>query len=67
MAVLRAKEVTKMTDKDRKEKLKDLRMELIRANVTANRTNAKTKEIKKAISRLLTFNKASKNPLLNKK
>lgn len=83
MAVLKAKEVSKMSQKDREDKLKDLRHELIRANVTANKANAKTKEIKKAISRILTatnlqklaslkekqsmFNKTSKEPLLNKK
>lgn len=54
MAILKAKEVEKMTEKDREEKLKGLKMELIRANVTANKTNAKTKEIKRAISRLYT-------------
>jgi ribosomal protein L29 len=54
MAVLRAKEIQKMNEKDRKDKLKDLKLELVKANVAANRTNAKTKEIKRAISRLLT-------------
>ena len=59
MAVLKAKEVAKLTDKERKDKLKELKMELIRANVTANKTNAKTKEIKRAIARILTFTKES--------
>ncbi len=68
MAILRSKDVAKMGDKEREEKLKDLRLELIKANVTANKTNAKTKEIKKAIARILTrntFNK-SKGLLKNK-
>ncbi len=55
MAILRSKEIEKMSDKDRKEKLKELRMELVKANVTANKTNAKTKELKRAVSRLLTI------------
>lgn len=55
MAILRAKDVHKMDAKARMDKLKDLRMELARAHVTANKTNAKTKEIKRAIARLLTF------------
>ena len=55
MAILKNKEIGKMDDNSRKEKLKDLRMELIKANVTANRTNAKTKEIKRTIARLITF------------
>ncbi|MFH1290133.1 MAG: hypothetical protein ABIH92_01875 [Nanoarchaeota archaeon] len=65
MAILKASEVKKMNEKDKEDKLKELKLELIRANVTANKANAKTKEIKKAISRLFTamkdkkFNKAS--------
>lgn len=56
MAILRAKEVVKMDRKARDEKLLELKKELVKANVTANRTNAKTKEIKKAIARIITFN-----------
>jgi ribosomal protein L29 len=66
MALIRAKDVAKMNQKEREEKLKDLRMELVKGSVTANRANAKTKEIKRAISRLITFNKSSKEAL-NKK
>jgi ribosomal protein L29 len=59
MALLRYKEVTKMTEKDRETRLKELRTELVKANVTANKQTAKTKELKRAIARLLTFsNKA---------
>ena len=54
MAVLKAKEVAKMDKKTKEEKLKELKMELIKANVTAHKTNAKTKEIKRAISRIYT-------------
>lgn len=57
MAVLRYADVKKMSEKDRETKLKDLKMELIKASVTANKQNAKTKEIKKAIARLFTFSK----------
>lgn len=60
MTILKFKDITKMSDKDRTEKLKELKIELVKAGVTANRTNAKTKEIKKAISRLITFNKSKK-------
>jgi len=61
MALLRMRDVLKMNGKERKEKIKELKMEIIRANVTANKANAKTKEIKKAISRLLTMNKKEKS------
>lgn len=56
MAILRSKDIMKMSKEDKATKLKELKLELIKANVTANRTNAKTKEIKRAIARLLTFN-----------
>jgi len=60
MTLLKYSEITKMDTKQRESKLKDLRFELIKANVTANKTNAKTKEIKRAISRLLTFSNSTK-------
>ena len=66
MVLLRAKDVAKMPEKERAEKLKELKMELVKAGVTANKSNAKTKEIKRAISRLITFSKSAKEEL-NKK
>ncbi|MDO8459836.1 MAG: 50S ribosomal protein L29 [Nanoarchaeota archaeon] len=58
MAVLKAKEVKRMSREERNAKLQELRFELVKAGVTANKTNAKTKEIKRAIARLLTINKS---------
>jgi len=66
MAILRAKDVAKMAKEERTSKIKELRLELIKANVTANKTNAKTKEIKRAISRLITFNTSKKEELKKK-
>ncbi len=66
MALLRVKDIAKMNEKDRESKLRDLRFELIKSGVTANKANAKTKEIKRAISRLITFSKSGKEAL-NKK
>ena len=63
MALLRYKDVLKMSDKDRSLKIKDLKIELIKANVSANKTNAKTKELKRALARLITFNKSHKREL----
>lgn len=60
MAILKAREVRNLSDKERVSKLKDLRMELVRAQVTANKGSARTKEIKRAISRLLTMKSAEK-------
>lgn len=60
MALIRFKEAQKLNDKDRREKLADLRLELVRANVTANKSKAKTRELKRAIARLLTIKNSSK-------
>jgi ribosomal protein L29 len=67
MAVLRKGEIKKMDEKTRKDKLKELKMELIKSNVRAHKTNVKTKELKKAIARIITFNKSQKGQELNKK
>jgi len=56
MAILRSKEIHKMSDKEREEKLKELRLELIKANVAANKTGKiKINEIRKTIAKLLTL------------
>jgi len=60
MAILRTRDIRKMNDKERKDKLKDLKFELVKANVSANKTNSKAKEIKRAVSRLLTEMKINK-------
>jgi|TARA_Y100000310_G_scaffold212935_2_gene213837 ribosomal protein L29 len=67
MAVLKFKDVEKMDKKTLDNKLKDLKMELVKANVSANKTNAKTKEIKKAIARILTFTNQRKSDEVKKK
>jgi ribosomal protein L29 len=55
MAVLKFKDIEKLGKQDKEEKLKELRFELIKKNVTANKASkTKAKEIKKAIARLLT-------------
>ena len=64
MALIRKQEIQKMNDSQINEKMAELKIELVKANVTANKSNAKTKEIKRAISRLLSMktrlNKSSK-------
>ena len=67
MTLLRYKDIAKMDKKEKDEKLKELQLELIKANVAANKTNAKTKEIKRAISRLILFNTSDKKEELKKK
>ncbi|MEK6928894.1 MAG: hypothetical protein AABW65_02985 [Nanoarchaeota archaeon] len=66
MAVLRYKDISKMSEKEREIKLTELKMEMIKSGVTANKATAKTKEIKRAISRLIAFNMSQKDRLRNK-
>ena len=67
MAILKMNDVRKMDAKSREDKLNELRLELVKSAVTANKSNAKTKEIKRAISRIITFNKSSKTEALKQK
>lgn len=56
MAVIRKKEIKSMPQKEREEKIKELRMELSKRYAPANKSGkVKAKEIKKAIARLLTL------------
>ncbi len=66
MAVLRYKDISKMSEKEKEIKLTELKMEMIKSGVTANKATAKTKEIKRAISRLIAFNMSQKDRLRNK-
>ncbi len=57
MAVLKINDAKRLSKEERIAKLKELKMELIRKNVAANKSGkTKNKEIKKAIARLLTIN-----------
>ncbi len=63
MAIIRAKDAAKMNMAELQNKLKDLKIELIKSQA-ANKKGGKTniKEIRRTIARLLTFeNKLNKN------
>ena len=60
MAVLKTKDIVALSAEERKKRIDELRLELVKANVTANKTNAKTKELKRALARLLTVSKTEK-------
>ncbi len=56
MAILKSKDISKMSDKEKENKLKELKLELIKSNVAANKTGKiKIREIRKTIAKLLTF------------
>jgi len=55
MAVLKKKDIKNMNEKERKQKINELKLELIkRKSDSGKQSKIKTKEIKKAIARLLT-------------
>lgn len=60
MTVLRSSDASKMSKKEKEEKIKELKFELIKAKVSSQKSKVPTKEIKKAIARLITFAKADK-------
>ena len=52
------KDIQNMDEKSRGEKLREMKLDLIKKNVPANKANkGKAKEIKKTIARLLTLQK----------
>ena len=54
---MKYKEITKLNKEDREKKLKELKMELIKSKTKGSQTGrSNTKQIKKAIARILTFN-----------
>lgn len=59
MALLKAKDAAKMSKTERAEKLKELKLELMKSYGKAQKSSGKTKEIKRAIARIHTFNAQS--------
>jgi large subunit ribosomal protein L29 len=56
MAILKSRDISKMSNKEIEEKLKDLKMELIKNQISSGKGGKmKTREIKKTIARLLTL------------
>tara|TARA_Y100000310_G_scaffold321762_1_gene379870 strand:- start:1203 stop:1406 length:204 start_codon:yes stop_codon:yes gene_type:complete len=67
MAILKSRDISKMSEKERNEKIKDLKMELVKEKAVANKGGKlKTKEIKRTIARLLTFNRLNKESVETK-
>jgi ribosomal protein L29 len=64
MAILKSKEIVKMSENEINEKLKDLKIELIKSRVSANKSG-KVNELKKTIARLLTINRLNNKSVKN--
>jgi ribosomal protein L29 len=61
MAILRTKDILKLSEKDINDKLKDLKMELVKSKVAASKGGKlKIKEIKRTIARLYTISRLNK-------
>jgi len=61
MVSIKAADIRKMSKEEREKKLKELKIELVRARVNASKTgNSKVSEIKRLIARLLTIEKINK-------
>jgi len=54
---IKTKDLRRMTKEERKRKLQELKMELIKAKTASQKSGMKVKEIKKIIAKILTLNK----------
>jgi len=64
---MKFQEIKKLNKDERDKKIKELKIELIKSKVATSKTgNAKSKEIKKIIAQILTFNRSEKDGLKNK-
>lgn len=64
MAILKTKDIRKMSPKEIEDKMKELKMELIKEKVSAAKGGKlKSKEIKRTIARLLTINRLNQQSL----
>ena len=68
MATMKFKDIINMNAKDREKKLKELKLELVKAKANAAKSgNSKAREIRKIIARILTLNNDKNKSELNKK
>ena len=66
MAILKSRDISKISQKEIEEKIKDLKMELIKNQISSGKGGKmKTREIKRTIARLLTFNKSKLSEIKN--
>ncbi len=54
MSILTNKDISKMSKDEKIAKIQELRFSLMKGSIGANKAGAKTKEIKKAIARIMT-------------
>ncbi|MBD3252246.1 50S ribosomal protein L29 [Candidatus Pacearchaeota archaeon] len=65
--ILRNKDISKMSEKEIQNKIKELRIELIKNQTNVSKGGKlKTREIKRTIAKLHTFNRLNKKSVENK-
>ena len=64
---MKFKELKNMNKKDRESKLKDLKLELVKAQTGSGKTPGKSRNIKRLIAKILTLNTNDNKEVLNKK
>jgi ribosomal protein L29 len=57
MAILKSKDIAKMNPAEIKEKMKELKLELVKSRIATKKTGKGTREIKRTIAKLMTFEK----------
>jgi ribosomal protein L29 len=67
MAIIKNKEIEKLSEKEITGKLKDLKLELVKSGLPNSKSKLRPKEIKKAIARILTFNRLNKKESIEQK
>jgi len=62
MSILKSKDIRKLNPKENEDKIKELKMELIKEKVSAAKGGKlKSKEIKRTIARLMTINRLNQS------
>ncbi|MCX6746851.1 MAG: 50S ribosomal protein L29 [Candidatus Pacearchaeota archaeon] len=62
MAILKTKDIRRMSKSERDKKFEELKFELVKAKVSASKSgSSKIKEIKKTMARILTLNNFKEN------
>jgi len=68
MATIKAKDIKKMENSEMSNKMKELKLELIKARVASGKTgSSKIKQTKKIIAKIFTLNKSYQDELKDKK
>lgn len=68
MVRLKSKEIKKMSEDEKRRKLQELKLELVKSRAESSKGgSSKTREAKKTIARILTLNKSHKEELKKNK